>query len=223
MDAENTELREWEDTYGVGNTLRRLCQAHLPYDDNGPGPTDYLTRRPDNIRMADLNARDGSVPDFSDQLVNLLGNFEYDGMETGITRDGLKDPLGEVTADSRWMVDTLYPTARDRVAAYRNPPGGRPAGYFGGMDVSWTRPDTVMPFVYNTRYAAAAGDADNAEDEGGNHGNSSSGNGVQNASEVARMRTLGALHEWDDVRPSYKLRSLEHLRLTGSTIKPVRN
>ncbi|KAG6356680.1 hypothetical protein INS49_014554 [Diaporthe citri] len=217
-DPGDTELRLWEDTYGVGNTLRRLCQAHLPIspDDGDVGDADWHARRPNNIRMAGLNARDASAPDFSAQLVDLLGNFEWDAMETGTDIHELEDPLGDVTADSRWMVDTLYPAARARVAAYRNPPGGRPARYFDGLDVSWTKPEPVMPFVYNTSYAhheAAAADAVGYEDGEG-------GGGVDvnwNDKEEVKMQALGRLHKWDDVKPSYELRSLE---FNGPTIRP---
>lgn len=210
--AEDTELRIWEDTYGLGNTLRRLCQAHLPHTDANSGDVDWNERRPDNIRMADLNAQDGSAPDFSDQLIDLLGNFEYDGMETGTDITDLEDPGAATTADSRWIVDTLYPAARDRVAAYRNPPGGRPAGYLDELDVSWTKPKSLMPFVYNTSYKAAAGDFDD-DDDGVNEDDLN-----DNDSEVIRMRRLGLLHQWDDVRPSYELCSLEFNR---STMRPL--
>lgn len=202
--SDDTELRIWEDTYGAGSTLRRLCQAHLPYDEGGVGTADWCTRRPDNIRMADLNARDGSAPDLSDQLVGLLGNFEWEFMETGIEINEVDDPLGQVNATSRWMVDTLYPAAHARVAAYRDPPTGRPAGYFGGLDVSWTRPAPLMPFVYNTDHATAAGDGpaddDDEEEEEERHAD---------GEESKRMQQLAGLHQWEDVKPRYELRSLE--------------
>lgn len=228
---ENTELRLWEDTYAAGSTLRRLCQAHLSYDYVDLGAPDWNDRRPDNIRMADLNARDGSVPDYSDQLIDLLGNFEYDGMETGVDIIDLEDPLGEVTATSRWMVDTLYPAARDRVAAYRNPPAGKPAGYFDELDVSWTRPEAVTPFVYNKRYAAHAdGDQDDEDDEDQDDENqddedqedeSDENQGEnKNDSEAVRMRKLGSLEKWDDVKPRYELRSLE---FGCPTVKPLKD
>lgn len=210
-DPSETELREWEDTYGMGNTLRWLCQAHLPptdeVDNSDLGDADWRGRRPNNIRMADLNARDGSAPGFSDQLVDLLGNFEWDGMETGTDLHELEDPLGGVTADSRWMVDVLYPAARDRVKAYRFPTGGRPFGarpakYFDGMDVSWTKPDTLMPFVYNTKYAHHAATAADPEAEQYEDLDWSD-------KELVRMRALGRLHAWDDVKPSFELRFLE--------------
>lgn len=206
--SDDTELRIWEDTYGAGCTLRRLCQAHLPYEDGGVGTADWLVRRPDNIRMADLNARDGSAPDFSDQLVDLLGKFEWEFMETGTEINDLEDPVGEVTATSRWMVNTLYPAARARVAACRNPAAGRPAGYFDGLDVSWTRPDTLLPFVYNEDYAQAAGDAPVDEEEQ-HH---------KDDVELKRMQQLQALHQWEDVKPVYELHSLE---FGGPTIKPL--
>lgn len=213
---EDTELRIWEDTYGVGNILRKLCQAHLPYEDGGVGTADWCERRPDNIRMADLSALDESAPDFSDQLVGLLGGFEWELMETGTEISELDDPVGDVTATSRWIVDTLYPAARDRVAAYRNPSAGRPAGYFDALDVSWTRPQTLMPFVYNTGLAAVAGDAGGDQDGEGQGANRHDEDG----SDVVRMRQLGTLHEWDDVKPVYELRSLEFNR---PTMKPLKN
>lgn len=206
--SDDTELRIWEDTYGAGCTLRRLCQAHLPHEEGGVGTADWLVRRPDNIRMADLNARDDSAPDFSDQLVDLLGKFEWEFMETGTEINDLEDPVGEVTATSRWMVNTLYPAARARVAACRNPAAGRPAGYFDGLDVSWTRPDTLLPFVYNEDYAQAAGDAP-ADEEEQHH---------KDDVEFKRMLQLQALHQWEDVKPVYELHSLE---FGGPTIKPL--
>lgn len=221
---ENTELRLWEDTYAVGSTLRRLCQAHLSHDYVDLGAPDWNDRRPDNIRMEDLNGRDGSATEFSDQLVDLLGNFEYDGMETGVEIIDLEDPLGDVMANSRWMVDTLYPAARDRVAAYRNPPGGRPAGYFDELDVSWTRPEAVTPFVYNKRFAAAAAGADgDQEDENDENQEEESGENQgekKSDSEVVRMRKLGSLEKWDDVKPRYELRSLE---FGCPTVKPLKD
>ncbi|KAI3396373.1 hypothetical protein diail_12263 [Diaporthe ilicicola] len=120
-----TELREWEDTYGAGAILRGMCQAHLPYEDNGAGTADWNVRRPDNIRLAGLNALDGSAPDFSAGLVDLLGRFEWTGMETGTEITDEANPLTDVTATARWMVDTLYPATRARVAAYRNPQSTR--------------------------------------------------------------------------------------------------
>lgn len=192
---DDNELRTWEDTYGAGQVLRRLCQAHLRYDDGGVGTADWCTRRPDNIRMADLNARDAAAPDLSPQLVGLLGSFEWEFMETGIEINDVDDPLSQVAATSRWMVDTLYPAARARVAAYRNPPAGRPAGYFDGLDVSWTRPTPLVPFVYNTHYATADGP------------------------EFTRMQQLAALHQWEDVKPRYELRTLE---FESPTIRPLR-
>jgi hypothetical protein len=202
---EDTELRIWEDIYGAGCTLRRLCQAHLPYDEGDVGTTDWCSRRPDNIKMAELNARDNAAPDFSDQLIDLLGKFEWEFMETGIEINEVEDPMGEVTATSRWMVDTLYPAARARVAAYRNPPAGRPAGYFDGLDVSWTRPAALMPFVYNEGCAQVAGDESVDEED------------HKNFVEFKKMLQLQALHQWEDVKPRYELRSLE---FSGPTVKP---
>ncbi|KAG8158779.1 hypothetical protein KVR01_011222 [Diaporthe batatas] len=205
---DNNELRLWEDTYGAGNTLRRLCQAHLPYDEGGVGTADWLTRRPDNIRMADLNARDASVPNYSDELVGLLANFEWEFMDTGTEISELDNPLARVPATSRWMVDTLYPAAAARVAAYRNPPGGRPRGYFDAFDVSWARPGTLMPFVYNRSHAAAAGDA---LAEGVTAGRADD-------ADVTRMQQLAALHQWEDVKPRYELRSFEYVSPSGPAI-----
>lgn len=212
--VDETELRTWEDTYGAGNILRRLCQAHLSYDEGSVGTADWLTRRPDNIRMADVNARDGSALNFSAQLVGLLGNFEWEYMESGTELNELDDPLSEVAATSRWMVDTLYPAARDRVAAYRNPAAGRQPGYFDVLDVSWTRPAPLVPFVYNTDYAAAAGDDPDDDDDDDHEGDHA------DDEESRRMQQLAALHQWEDVKPRYELRSLE---FGGPTVGPLRN
>jgi hypothetical protein len=202
-DAE-VEFRLWDDTYAMGRTLRELCQAHLPFDN---GDTDRDDRRPNNIRMADLNAREGSAPDFSDELVDLLGKFEWDTMDEYNIYD-LADPLYEITANSRWIVDTLYPAARARVAAYRSQPGRRPAGYFDGLDVSWTRPAPSMPFVYVPRYADLANGAGDLL-----------GGARDDDPEVKRMKGLALLHQLEYLKPSFELRSLAFSR---PTMRPLR-
>lgn len=195
----------WMDTYGFGFVLRYLCQAHLSHKD-------WMARGANTTRMANVNALDGSAPDFSDELINFLVNFEYNGMEDGTNIRDLADPLNELAANPRWIVDTMYPAARARVAAYRNPPEGRPAGYFDGLDISWTRPRPLMPFVYNTDYAAAAEDVDGGEGDG-HQGNN-------DRSERLRMAKLSYLHLWNDFKPRYELHTLEH---NCPNLKPLSN
>ncbi|KAH8745254.1 hypothetical protein F5883DRAFT_702909, partial [Diaporthe sp. PMI_573] len=194
----------WEDVHGVGLTLRYLCQAHLPVDKSHVGAADYGNRRPDNIEMTEINVQDGSAPDLSNELINLLGMFEWDDMDTTSIYD-MEPPEDAMGATSRWMVDTLYPAARLQVAAYRNPPGGRPAGYFDELDVSWTRPEHLMPFVYVPRYAHLARDGGPRRDK--------------DSDEVARMNKLAVLHQLDGYKPGFELRSIEFNR---PTIQPLK-
>lgn len=196
----------WEDVQGVGLALRRLCQAHLPVDESHVGAADYRKRRPNNIEMAKINAQDATAPDFSDQLINVLGMFEWDNMDK-ISIADMDRPEDAMRATSRWIVDTLYPVARLRVAMYRNPPGGRLAGYFDGLDVSWTRPKPLMPFQYVPRYAHLARDGGPRQDE--------------DSDEVAGMKKLAALHQLDDYKPGFELRSIAFNRptITPSSLK----
>ncbi|KAK2602413.1 hypothetical protein N8I77_008948 [Diaporthe amygdali] len=176
----------WMDTYGFGFVLRYLCQAHLSHKD-------WMARGANTTRMANVNATTGW------RRANILD---------------LADPLNELAANPRWIVDTIYPVARARVAAYRNPPEGRPAGYFDGLDISWTRPRPrlLMPFVYNTDYAAAAEDVDGGE--GDDH------QGNNDRSERFRMSKLSYLHLWNDFKPRYELHTLEH---NCPNLKPLSN
>lgn len=170
------------------------------------GAADYRGRRPNNIEMTEINVQDRSAPDLSDQLINLLGMFEWDDMDTiSIESMGPPEDAIAMKATSRWMVDTFYPAARQRVEAYRDPPGGRPANYFDELDVSWTKPERLMPFSYVPRYAHLARD-------GGPRRN-------EDSDEVSRMKELAALHQLDDYKPSFELRSIE---FNPATIKPLK-
>lgn len=189
------QLVEWEDVYTFGKILRDLSMTHIPYTGELPD------RRPDNLTMQDMMDRN-DAPGYTQELKDRLQEFEWDGMEDGTEINDFQDPKSHTVADADWILNTLLPAAQARVARYRNPGVRKPEGYWNSMDVSWTKPQTTMPFAYNPKYADEAGDDDNAPeprrfpDE-------------RERSERLRMSMLRVQHQWDEIRP-YQLHSLEH-------------
>lgn len=191
----NAQLVEWEDVYTAGKILRELSMTHIPYVNNG------LDRRPDDITMLDMMDRN-DAPDYTVELRDVLQEFEWPNMDQGTDINDFQDPKAQTVADADWILNTLLPTAQRRVRGYRRPAGRLPRGYYDSIDVSWTKPQTIMPFVYNSKYADEAGDDNNApappvfQDE-------------RQQSERLRMRMLRPQHQWDNIRP-YQVQSLEH-------------
>lgn len=190
------QLVEWEDVYTFGKILRDLCMTHVPYVDNGG-----VDRPPDDLTLLDMMDRN-DAPDYTPELRDLLEEFEWPGMETGTDINDFQNPKAQTVADADWILSTLLPAARGRVAQYRSPGGRLPRGYWDEKDVSWTKPQTTMPFVYNSKYADEAGDDDNAPDP-------PQFQDERERSERLRMSMLRVQHQWDEIRP-YQLYSLEH-------------
>ncbi|RYO75971.1 hypothetical protein DL766_008256 [Monosporascus sp. MC13-8B] len=153
---DKNEADEWEDIYMMGKILRQLCQTHIPIpiDDND---FDDWGDRPECVRMATvnnyLNAADTR---YSNQLIATLKEFEWpncetqrDVMGTQVGPSGRVVPNHEYTPDARWVADVLLPLARQKVREYRNPRAGYPPDYYRRLDVSWTKPANLMPFVYD--------------------------------------------------------------------------
>lgn len=199
---ETTQLVEWEDVYTFGKILRDLSMTHIPEPDAG----DPL-RRPDNLTMQDMMDR-GDAPDYTEELKIRLQGFEWVNMENGLDLNDLQNPRSATAADADWILNTLLPAAQARVAQYRAAP--KPRGYWNDMDVSWTKPQTIMPFVYIDKYAGEAGDDDDAPEP-------SSYQDERQQSERLRMRTLREQHRWDEIRP-YQVYSLEHEVTTPKAI-----
>lgn len=191
------QLVEWEDVYTFGKILRDLCMTHIPPANNGG----WAERRPDDLTMQNVMDRD-DAPGYTQELKDRLEEFEWDNMETGTDIQDFQDPKSETVADADWILNTLLPAAQARVAQYRRPGGRLPRGYWDAMDVSWTKPQTTMPFVYNTKYADEAGDDDDAPD-------APNFQDERERSERLRMSMLRVQHQWDEIRP-YHLHSLEH-------------
>lgn len=194
-DDNSQELREWEDIYCIGVHLREMCMSHIPEAD---------VRRPDPDRsLASIAASNGPLP-YSDRLINLLTSFEWAGIDNGQEFIDFDDPAAATVTNAQWCMDTLLPAAQQEVAARRSPLGGRPAGYFQGLDVSWTKPQGRMPVSYNYKYAAEADPLPGQVDV-----NLNGVNDDEERHERRRMRKHRDLHVWDNVKPPYELRSLE--------------
>lgn len=123
-------------------------------------------------------------------------------MEDGTDINDFQDPSNETVADADWILNTFLPAAQARVAQYRRPGGRLPRDYWVEKDVSWTKPQTIMPFVYNSKYAGEAGDDPDAPAPQGFQDE-------RERSERLRMRMLQVQHQWDEIRP-YSLYSLDH-------------
>lgn len=150
-------LEDWEDIYLMGSILRDMMMAFAPYD---PAyPDDNELTRPESRFVADVNAIQ-QPPPYSADLISLLQEFEWEGQERGATVRNLPDLANQFPTSDR-IVDTLLPLAQRKAREFRTKPWGAEAsrGYYDRLDVSWTRPMGLMPFLYNTKYAHAAGDA----------------------------------------------------------------
>ncbi|KAI0117144.1 hypothetical protein F4814DRAFT_459363 [Daldinia grandis] len=136
--------------YFMGEILRRMVQTHIPYD---AGESDL--DRPNGRPMSTINNHIAApYTPYSDELLDMLANFEIPGGENGalITEtiedgDGNDVPLSDYVPEIEWLVETMLPLARRKVRRYRGI-RNRPAGYFDALDVSWTRPKRFMPYEY---------------------------------------------------------------------------
>lgn len=143
-------LAEWDDIYSVGAMLRLMSMAHIPHSDRW-----NANWRPNCGRVQDANQEPGAPP-YSDELVELLQRFEFPNQEHDLVRD-LGEAIDTTFPSPEDIRDTLLPQAQARVAGFRRP-ASRPAGYFESIDVSWTKPEQLMPFSCIMRYATEAGD-----------------------------------------------------------------
>lgn len=166
-------LAEWEDIYSVGEMLRKMVMAHIPES----GAWD-LMMRPNCGFVDDANQQPGAPP-YSDELIQLLQRFEYPTQDTTVVRS-LGQAIDTTFPSPEDIRDTLLPQAQARVEGFRRP-ANIPAGYFDGIDVSWTRPDELRPFSYVMDHAAEAGDGPDGgpppEDEDDSDSESGDGSG----------------------------------------------
>lgn len=151
MDADDDEPQvffEWEDIFAVGETLRKMSMTHSDIWD--------YDLRPNNVRVQTVN-QEPTAPPYSDELITMLQRFEFRDMETILVRDLDDDELDTAFPSPEEVRDTLLPQAQARVAGYLNP-AGKSDAYFDQIDVSWTRPEELMPFSYIMQYATDAGE-----------------------------------------------------------------
>lgn len=90
---------------------------------------------------------------YSEDLITLLERWEYPAwddftisiMQNHIGQDGSEVPNYEYIPTARWVSDVLLSVARRKVRRYRGI-SKRPRTYFREIDVSWTRPERIMPY-----------------------------------------------------------------------------
>ncbi len=191
----------WEDIYLLGKMARSLLITHIPTKNQ----IDDWVERPERYPMAAVNASlpPGARP-YSDDLVQLLRRFEWPDCANRTDPEGTQPDAGgndvpnhSFQPDARWISDHMLPLARRKVRRYRNPPAGRPPGYFRRLDVSWTKPEKLMPFEYDWRYAPSEdvqdfgggvnrGGPAGGGDDNDNGGGSGSGSGGERSAKRRR-------------------------------------
>lgn len=184
-------LEDWEDIYSVGEILRDMSMTHIPVT----GMWDEESRP--NCRWVEEANRDPRAPPYSDELIELLQRFEYPNQVRSKAVMSLGDAVHTTFPSPEDLRDTLLPQAQARVLGFRRPPN-RPAGYFDGLDVSWTKPEQLVPFSYNMRYAAEArdepaGGSPSAQD--GNDAESEQGDGASNTGQNDLVQQAGAAQQ----------------------------
>ncbi|KAI1660020.1 hypothetical protein F4813DRAFT_401031 [Daldinia decipiens] len=141
---------DWHIRYFMGETLRLMVQAHIPLAED-----ENEIDRPNQIPVNTVNNRI-APPDtpYSEELIELLEHFEFPNSEDLVPisetiqdEDGNTVPLSDYLPTAEWIVDTMLPLARRKVRRYRGI-GRKPVGYFDALDVSWTKPERIMPFSY---------------------------------------------------------------------------
>ncbi|RYP61469.1 hypothetical protein DL769_007695 [Monosporascus sp. CRB-8-3] len=153
---DKNEADEWEDIYMMGKILRQLCQTHIPVPIDDDDFNDWGDR-PECVRMATVNDYlDAADTPYSDQLIAILEEFEWpncetegDVMGTQVTLSGRVVPNYDYMPDADWVADVLLPLAKQKVREYRKPRAGYEPEYYRRLDVSWTKPAKLMPFVYD--------------------------------------------------------------------------
>ncbi|RYP33487.1 hypothetical protein DL767_004765 [Monosporascus sp. MG133] len=174
---DKNEADEWEDIYMMGKILRQLCQTHIPIPIDDDDLNDWGDR-PECVRMATVNDYlDAADTRYSNQLIAILEEFEWpncetqsDVMGTQVRPSGRVVPNHACTPDADWVADVLLPLAKQKVREYRKPRAGYPPEYYRRLDVSWTKPANLMPFVYDFDPAApedfaSEGESSEGDDE----------------------------------------------------------
>lgn len=106
------------------------------------------------VGTANDHLSEGETP-YSDKLIELLENFEYPGLVMGaediegiqVDDAGNEVPNHSAMPTPLWIADHMLPLARRRVQRYRGIYKRKPLDYFNRLDVSWTKPQQIMPLV----------------------------------------------------------------------------
>lgn len=166
---ETDEVNEWEDIYAMSKSVRQLCQTHIPVTDMD----DDWGERPECYLMSSVNGYlDPADTPYSNDLITFLQNFEWpncdvvtDPLAPQFNADGLLQSSCFFQPDAEWVADTMLPLARQKVEEYRNPAGGLLPTHYKTYDVSWTKPERLMPFEYEAQYARSNDGMDDDDDE----------------------------------------------------------
>lgn len=136
---------EWEDIYMMGSYLRQLCQTHMP-------PMAWLDDSMQFVSTVNDQLDPAATP-YSDDLINTLEEFEWpdcvnnwDPQDTQLDGNGDQQFNYAFQPDATWIANTLLPLARQKVEEHRNPAGGFLPQHYITYDVSWTKPERLMPF-----------------------------------------------------------------------------
>ncbi|GAW11695.1 hypothetical protein ANO14919_010450 [Xylariales sp. No.14919] len=165
----------WHDTYAVFSVVKKLCLCHVSYPDY-----DEIFA-PENVPCEEINTYlKEEDTRYSQELFNLLQRWEYPNCaesDIGMTQKndkGEEIPNNSLIPGLEYLVETVLPVARSKVRKYRRPGGDRPGNWYRQLDLSWTKPDRLMPYQWwpeeEIRPANPTGNDDENDDDLDEHG-----------------------------------------------------
>ncbi|KAK7961839.1 uncharacterized protein PG986_002664 [Apiospora aurea] len=174
-DAEDAPYpQEWEDVAALGTILRELATTHIiaPHAEASDNHVDRIrVACANSVEYGRSSARyDAQARPYSKDLIKVLEAFEWAGM-TEHPELRLRDARADGTfgyqdlPPMRWVADTLLPMARsivqfqDRFMSWGASSSKEDPEEltYRNLDVSWTKPGRLMPFVCGDFGASAHG------------------------------------------------------------------
>ncbi|RWA12776.1 hypothetical protein EKO27_g2351, partial [Xylaria grammica] len=165
----------WRDTYAVFSVVKKLCLCHVSYPDYDE------MYAPENVPCEEINTYlKEEDTRYSQDLFDLLESWEYPNCaqsDVGMTQKndkGEEIPNNSLIPGLDYLVRTVLPVARSKVRKYRRPGGDRPGNWYRQLDLSWTKPDRLMPYQWwpeeEIRPANPTGNDDESDDDLDEHG-----------------------------------------------------
>ncbi|XXG96225.1 hypothetical protein Hte_002506 [Hypoxylon texense] len=189
----------------MGKSLQELAQAHLDPDVGSTG----IRFRPYSVPIDTVNDYliHNETP-YTDDLIELLEEFYFTGCEqdlanveeTHVGPNGQEIENWQDLPTPVYIRDTMLPRIRTKVREYRfaGVAGGPPEGYFDALDVSWTKPQVFMPYVYKFPNLQIPVEPLVFEDD------------LEVTAAEMNAEALKSVTHWDGIRPKHRVVSLEY-------------